>query len=718
MSQSHEAHSPATTSTKTKPPAAAQGGGVNVCGPCVKSFERANERADKKERDRTGPKPWLERKFAVGMVIGLFGWSSYVFWGIILRDCWYNAENALVSFGPGIVLTIFYGLFSLMFVLTYLKIILTPPGFARDHVKQSDPPLAPDPGMTFNTSFSPSYNTQYNTREFVYPPSRKAPTSEHRPSMEDGMTHETASADDHEESLAHSATRLNTPGGSKSHENTLGIPYDKMPARPLPTHNRTRTASSTAIPPSTPKVASHQRSNSSTYPPSPSSPNPATKARPAAVRKDSRASTSTIPVSPTPQSKTRSVRAGSTSSQRTTTTINANAHATSTPTTSQSPTTKRPAPLITSGSGFKYESSSYILDPPRLSSQTHSRTSSHVRKPSEPRSITVPFPSNTSPRTATPRTTGGFQSLSDHANVNIAGRTEGFEERPVPYLDDLPPEQPPWWDRKPSDRPILEPYYRYCSRDGIIKPVRSHHCRICNTCVLGYDHHCPWVGGCVGAQNRKFFVVFVFWCTLYLLYTIGLLIASIVSRTNPSRPVTFSTASLNPNIVVLLIASVLFCIFSAGMLGTHVLLLSRNSSTVEWHSVQSMKERERAVISQVVPVCGCLGMSSGDPGNGGLLGQQNRQERRAETGLPKGFKGRVELKKRWNTEWGRIGKEGNLWWLGSNRANWEAVMGKNPWTWFLPVGDMTGVGIDYPRNPRFDEQGRWMRRSMWPKELQ
>lgn len=39
-------------------------------------------------------------------------------------------------------------------------------------------------------------------------------------------------------------------------------------------------------------------------------------------------------------------------------------------------------------------------------------------------------------------------------------------------------------------------------------------------------------------------------------------------------------------------------------------------------------------------------------------------------------------RKQWDEEWGRIGCEGNLWWLGSYRANWEAVMGHHVWGWF------------------------------------
>jgi hypothetical protein len=52
--------------------------------------------------------------------------------------------------------------------------------------------------------------------------------------------------------------------------------------------------------------------------------------------------------------------------------------------------------------------------------------------------------------------------------------------RPRPYLDDLPPMEDKW-QRRPSDQPVLDPVYRYCARDRIIKPMRAHHCRICDT---------------------------------------------------------------------------------------------------------------------------------------------------------------------------------------------------------------------------------------------
>lgn len=46
-------------------------------------------------------------------------------------------------------------------------------------------------------------------------------------------------------------------------------------------------------------------------------------------------------------------------------------------------------------------------------------------------------------------------------------------------------------DRKPPLTPVLLPQYRYCEKDELVKPYRAHHCRLCGTCVLKYDHHCP-----------------------------------------------------------------------------------------------------------------------------------------------------------------------------------------------------------------------------------
>lgn len=51
---------------------------------------------------------------------------------------------------------------------------------------------------------------------------------------------------------------------------------------------------------------------------------------------------------------------------------------------------------------------------------------------------------------------------------------------------------------------------RYCTVCSIDQPIRSKHCKKCDRCIARYDHHCPWLGTCIGEWNHVWFFWFLF----------------------------------------------------------------------------------------------------------------------------------------------------------------------------------------------------------------
>lgn len=51
-----------------------------------------------------------------------------------------------------------------------------------------------------------------------------------------------------------------------------------------------------------------------------------------------------------------------------------------------------------------------------------------------------------------------------------------------------------------------------------INHFRSSHCWICNLCVIRRDHHCTFVGNCVGHKNQKYFFSLLFYLTIGAIY--------------------------------------------------------------------------------------------------------------------------------------------------------------------------------------------------------
>lgn len=91
---------------------------------------------------------------------------------------------------------------------------------------------------------------------------------------------------------------------------------------------------------------------------------------------------------------------------------------------------------------------------------------------------------------------------------------------------------------------------KYCFTCKIFRPPRASHCSLCDNCVGEYssnrailyflfnlcvchsaerfDHHCPWVGNCVGRRNYRYFYMFIMSLALLCVFVFACIITHLI----------------------------------------------------------------------------------------------------------------------------------------------------------------------------------------------
>jgi len=198
---------------------------------------------------------------------------------------------------------------------------------------------------------------------------------------------------------------------------------------------------------------------------------------------------------------------------------------------------------------------------------------------------------------------------------------------------------------------------RHCKWCGKYKPDRCHHCRVCRTCILKMDHHCPWIYNCVGFKNYKYFFLLLLYSCIDLHLIMWSMVESVVRSWDVDTPFATMFFVLFGETLSIFLGILLTTFF-----GFHIWLMLKAMTTIEF----------------------------------------------CEKKMPKGGKQEAAAQ-----------DQNSVYDLGAC-GNVRAVLGPNPCMWFVPAAPPIGDGLNYvtpeTRLTKDLEAGKGIRRKTHQKQ--